>query len=482
MISTQAPPVESRGATLKRNWPEHGGFDERPSNRLAPSENVIQGGVASHPLFPINHCPKIWFVNRFFYPDHSATSQILSDLAFHLASQGRGIGVITSRGVYDDPSKVLPVFEDHRGVAIHRVARPRFGREKLLGRAVDYIGLYATFATAAARLAKRGDWIVVKTDPPLLSASIAPVAKAKGLRLVNWLQDLYPEVALELGLKALTPIAPLLAAARDSSLRFATRNVAIGDRMSARILKSGVQTQRVAIIPNWCDDQAIRPLPAQDNPLRGAWGLHNKFIVGYSGNLGRAHEYQTLVDAADLLRAQTDIVFLFIGGGALTSRLKVEIARRGLAKSFRFFPYQDASLLPQSLALPDIHWLSLLPAMEGLIVPSKFYGIASAGRATIAVADPGGEIGTLVTRHDCGVAIAPGDSARLADAIRLLANDAARRAQMGDNARRMLESAFSRKISLKSWEGVFAEQQSLLETSDSAQIAKIAAAGLSRCD
>src|ERR1700678_911145 len=107
---------------------------------------------------------RIWFVNRFFYPDHSATSQILSDLALHLARQGRKIGVIASRGVYEDATVVLPAFEEYEGIAVHRVSRARFGRSHLLGRASDYIGMYAAFAAATARLAQRGDRIVVKTD------------------------------------------------------------------------------------------------------------------------------------------------------------------------------------------------------------------------------------------------------------------------------------------------------------------------------
>jgi colanic acid biosynthesis glycosyl transferase WcaI len=419
---------------------------------------MLQEGFKSHLQHPMIDRRKIWFVNRFFYPDHSATSQILSDLAFHLAARGQEIGIITSLGVYDDPLADLPAFETIGDVAVHRVGRSRFGRQKLLGRAVDYVWLYGAFAAAAAQLAKRGDWIVVKTDPPLLSAAIAPVARAKGLRLINWLQDLYPEVALGLGMNALAPIAPLLVAARDASLRIAACNVAIGDSMRERLLQSGVPPHRVAVIPNWCNDAAIRPLNPADNPLREAWGLEDKFVVGYSGNLGRAHEYQTLLDAAERLRTQFEIIFLFIGGWALSAGLKSEVERRGLSNAFRFLPYQDESLLPQSLALPDIHWISLRPEMEGLIVPSKFYGIAAAARATIAVAAPDGEIGALVARYDCGHAVAPGDGSGLAELIQRLAGDPERRARMGANARAMLDGAFSRKFCLESWEGLFAKQ------------------------
>jgi len=407
----------------------------------------------------MTNVPKIWFVNRFFFPDHSATSQILSDLAFRLAEQGMRVGVIAARGTYDDASADLPAYEERRGVAIHRVARPRFGRDQLAGRAVDYAGLYAAFAAAVTRLTKKGDWIVAKTDPPLLSAAIAPVARAKSLRLVNWLQDLYPEVALGLGLRALAPIAQLMSAARNASLRVAAKNVAIGDKMRERLLALGARPENVAVIPNWCDDAAIKPTPAQVNPLRDAWGLSGKFILGYSGNLGRAHEFGTLLGAADLLRGRENIIFLFIGGGALTAALKSEVERRGLARAFRFFPYQDASLLPQSLSLPDLHWISLRPEMEGLILPSKFYGVAAAGRATIAVADPKGEIATLVTRHQCGETVAPGDSARLAEIVGRHADQPARGAEMGRNARAMLDQNFSRDSCLRKWKELFAEPQ-----------------------
>lgn len=428
-------------------------------------ENMIQENPGSRPRYPMIDRPQIWFVNRFFFPDHSATSQILSDLAFYLAARGQKVGIITSCGLYSEPTRLLPDFETIANVAIHRVGRSRFGRENLLGRAVDYLGLYGAFAAAAARLAKRGDWIVVKTDPPMLSAAIAPIARAKGLRLINWLQDLYPEVAVGLGMKALAPFAPLLVAARDASLRAATCNVAIGNKMSERLLKSGVRPELLTVIPNWCDDSTIRPLSSQDNPLREGWGLKDKFVVGYSGNLGRAHEYQTILDAAEHLRARTEFVFLFIGGGALTSGLKSEVERRGLSTTFRFLPYQDASMLPQTLALPDLHLISLRPEMEGLIVPSKFYGIAAAARATIAVADPNGEIGALVAQYDCGQAVSPGDGLHLAETIQLLASDSKRRAQMGTNARDMLDRAFSRKSCLESWQRLFATRPEF-ETSD----------------
>ena len=306
---------------------------------------------------------RVWFVNRFFWPDHSATSQILSDLAFHLAASGREVGVIAARGLYDKPGDDLPEQETKDGVAIHRVVRPRFGRSGVAGRAIDYLAMYRAFAAALGRLARRGDLVVAKTDPPLLSCALAPVARAKGLRQINWLQDLYPEVALGLGMTALKPVAPLLTAARDASLRGA-HNVAIGETMARRLQARGIAPQRISVIPNWSDDASVRPIPAEQNALRAEWGMSGKFVVGYSGNLGRAHEYATLLDAAERLRGEPDLAFLFIGGGHGAEALKRDVEARGLGGAVRV-PALSAGKYALAIADPAGRALDLAQARDG---------------------------------------------------------------------------------------------------------------------
>ena len=143
----------------------------------------------------------IIFLNRFFYPDHAATSQLLSDLAFALADGGREVHVITSRQRYDEPESLLPARERIRGVEVHRVWTSRFGRNWLPGRTMDYLTFYTSAAWTLFRLAHSDHVIVAKTDPPLISAVAAMVARLRGARLVNWLQDLFPEVAVASGLR-----------------------------------------------------------------------------------------------------------------------------------------------------------------------------------------------------------------------------------------------------------------------------------------
>ena len=142
--------------------------------------------------------------------------------------------------------------------------------------------------------------------------------------------------------------------------------------MSQKVEALGIPSGRIRIIPNWCNDEDIQPISPIENPLRRAWGLEGKIVLGYSGNLGRAHEFETVLAAAERLRNDTHIVFLMIGGGKRFDELAKIVKERGLNSSFRFVPYQERQMLAYSLGVPDAHWLSLNPKLEGLIVPSKF--------------------------------------------------------------------------------------------------------------
>jgi glycosyltransferase involved in cell wall biosynthesis len=395
---------------------------------------------------------RVVFLNRFYFPDHSATSQMLTGLATDLARRGADVHVIASRQRYDDARADLAGTEMIDGVHVRRVSTTRFGRAGLAGRSIDYASSYAAMWRAALQVATPGTIVVAKTDPPMLSILAARAARRRRAHLVNWLQDLYPEVAAAAGMRfAQGRAGQILTSLRDASLRAASANVVVGERMAANVRARGVAGDRVHTIPNWADDTAIRPLPIADNPLRHELGLADRFVVGYSGNLGRAHEFDTLLGAAERLRDDRRVVFLTIGGGALFDRLAREAHARGLAELFRFLPYQSQERLAPALAAADVHWLSLLPAFEGLIVPSKFYGIAAAGRAIIAIAEPEGDIGTLVRQHACGIAVAPGDSSSLAAELRGLMADRSRVETLGRNARAMLDQHFSRQKSLQRW-------------------------------
>jgi glycosyltransferase involved in cell wall biosynthesis len=389
--------------------------------------------------------PALVFVNRYYRPDESATSQMLTDLAEQLVARGITVRIICSRQLYEDPDALLAHSEMLNGVQVRRVWTSRFGRRSLAGRACDYASFYLSAAVAMFRMLRPGDIVIAKTDPPMISVVAGWVAWLRGALLVNWLQDVFPEVAAKLSALAIPGwlYRPLLAA-RNQSLRRARVNIVIGERM-AQYVGRLADGERVRIIENWADGTLITPRRPAESKLRTDLGLDSSFVVGYSGNLGRAHEYTTMLEAAAQLASASHIVFLFAGGGAKFGDLQREVQKRGLPNC-RFLPYQPRVQLADSLAAADVHLACLLPELEGLIVPSKAYGVLAAARPLISIGDLEGELARLVRTNRCGAAVSCGDGSALATEILRLEADRAECADMGQRAR----AAFERRYSLES--------------------------------
>jgi glycosyltransferase involved in cell wall biosynthesis len=352
---------------------------------------------------------------------------MLSDLSFHLAQRGWLVEVVTSRQRYDDARARLAAKETVGGVKIRRVWSTRFGRAFLPGRAVDYATFYASAFFALLRRGRRDSTIVALTDPPLISVVAALAAMLRRARLVNWTQDLFPEVAEALGMRALR----VLRRARDWSLRRAQTNVALGEAMAARL-------PNAVVIHNWAD-ATLHPV---DIP-------HPRFVVGYSGNLGRAHDARTMLAAMRSLRDEQGIEFVITGGGA-----QLEMIKAKRLPNVRFEAYVPRERLCESLSAADAHLVTLRPELEGLIVPSKFYGILAVARPVLFVGASGGELARIIRAHDCGIIIEPGDGEGLARGIRELARDRDRARAMGQRARALHEEEFAHPMAMAAWERV----------------------------
>jgi len=401
---------------------------------------------------------RVFFVNRFFHPDHSATSQIASDLAFELAARGLEVVAITSRQRYDNAAAALPRAEVARGVRIVRLRTPIFGRENLAGRALDYLGFYFGAMWSVLRGAQRGDVVVAMTDPPLLGVVLWPAAALRGARLVHWLQDLFPEIAERLGVRAIRPLAPVLRALRNAALRRGHATVVIGEAMGRQVEREGGRASTV--IPNWAleeatDSSAKASTARLDHPLRREWALSDSFIVGYSGNMGRAHQLDGLIEAATLLKDEPGIAFLLIGEGAQRAALERTTRERALA-NVQFRPYQPRSALRSSLTLPDIHVVSLDARLEGLMVPSKFVGAIALGKPVLWLGAEAGEVGALLRSAQAGIVVQAEDAAALAAAIRALARDPARLQSMAVQAHLLWQQRYRRADALAQWQRLLA--------------------------
>jgi glycosyltransferase involved in cell wall biosynthesis len=233
-------------------------------------------------------------------------------------------------------------------------------------------------------------------------------------------------------------------------------NVVIGELMSDRLARRGITSTQIRVLPNWADCSALIPVDNAINRLHADWNLSDQFVVGYSGNLGRAHDIETLLTAIAKLEAggtrisARPVRWLFIGGGHLFEDMKRAAADRAL-KSIAFQPYQPRNRLSESLSAADVHIVALRPELEGLIVPSKFYGVAAAGRAAIFIGAPDGEIPRVIARGACGVTIASGDSEALVRAVIFLASDPKRCREMGKRARALCVELYSKTNAIDGW-------------------------------
>lgn len=406
---------------------------------------------------------RVIFVNRFFYPDHSATSQVLSELCFALAPRGFRVHVVTSRLGYEKGLAELPADEVINGVSVTRVWTSRFGRASLAGRLIDYLTFYPSAGWALIWLVRRGDIVVTKTDPPMISSLTGFIARLRGARRINWLQDVFPEVAERVALGGVwaKPAWAVARRWRNRSLKLAQCNVVIGQRMAELVRSIGVTSDAIRIIANANDGKLIRPVARDDNALRKAWGLADKLVVGYSGNLGRAHDVETILSAMQHLVAMQHgpaphVAWLFIGGGAQTPALEAGLAQVSRSDVL-IKPYQPREKLAESLSVADVHLVSLKPELEGLIVPSKIYGVMAAGRPCIFIGDPDGEVGRLITQHGIGLVVRVGDGKALADAILHLAQSPDIRRAMGETARVVFDSEFDSSVATERWCQLLAE-------------------------
>lgn len=369
---------------------------------------------------------RLIFVNRFYWPDEPATAQLLHDLAEALAAAGAEVTVIASHP--GDPA--VPEAEIRRGVRIVRVRSVRGGETSLPRKALAF----ATYQIRAlARLlaeTRTGDCVVAMTDPPLFGIAAGWAARRRGARVVHWIQDIYPELAVVLaGQTWLRLVRPL----RDRAWRRADGCVTLGSDMAAVVRRAGVAPERLEIIPNWAPGDLPAPAAADVAAVREAWDVRDKFVVAYSGNLGRVHDLGPVLDVAAAVR-DPRIVFLFVGGGAQAAQLARQAAARGL-ENVRFLPRQPRARLAASLAAGDLHLVTLLPGCEAYVFPSKLYGAAAAGRPVLFIGPAGCEVAELVRRHGFGLTFARENIAAIAGAVEQLAARPDEQLRFGQAAR-----------------------------------------------
>lgn len=362
--------------------------------------------------------------------------------------------VVAGALTHGDAPERLPVFETRRGIEIRRARTTRFGRGGMLARLADYASFFPSAFLTSLRV-PNVDVVVALSDPPLVSVLGALAAKAKRARFVHWAHDIYPEVAVAAGLlKRNSPWTRALDRVSRWALSRADRVVALGEDMARRLAEKGVDRDKISVIPNWADGEAIRPCPIEENGFRREQGWNGKFVVMYSGNIGVAHDFRPLLDAAKRMSGDGTVLFAFVGGGSRLPEVRAYVSENGLPNVV-FLPHQDRGLLSRTLTAADLHFVSLAREMKGLVVPSKLYGAMAAGRPILFLGPLDSDIAGTI--EEGGFGATAGDGPAVEDAIRRLAADGALYRSMGRKARDVFEAAFTREKCIAAFEAEIAE-------------------------
>jgi colanic acid biosynthesis glycosyl transferase WcaI len=394
---------------------------------------------------------RLIILNQFYYPDHSATSQLMTDLAESLVERGVEVTALSSRGRYTGGEQ-LSQSEQHNGVKIERAWATGFGKRSITGRISDYLSFYLGASWKLLRMPAH-DVVMALTTPPLIGLVALIVGRLRRMRVIMLVQDVYPDIAVALGtLKAGSAITKTLDWISVQVLKRSDRIVVLSESMrkliAAKLDDPGAS--RIDVIHNWADGTKIRPLAGAANPFVIEHGLGDSFVVLFSGNLGLVNEFSTVLEAARLLRDRSDIAFLFVGGGAKADEIGAFQRRHDLA-NLKLLPYQPRNQLLYSLAAGHALLVTLADGLAGLSVPSKAYAIMAAGRPLLYVGDPQSDIASIIIQHRCGAVVASGDGSGLAEVISAWSSDAPRLKEFGSAARTLFEERFDRRHAVNAY-------------------------------
>lgn len=404
---------------------------------------------------------KLTVITPHFEPDVAPTGAVVTRIVHELVARGHRIEVITALPWYRE-HQIEPGYEGRlvrtENVEWGRIVRlhpfPTADKRNIGRRALSFAGFTALAGLVGLR-GGRTDGVLAVSPPLTLGLVGWELARARGGPFVFNIQDVYPDVAVELGV--LTNPRVIAAAHALERFTYARADAVtvlsndLRDNLSAKVR----DPSKVRVIPNFVDTATIRPAH-RDNAYRRELGLGDRTAVLYAGNVGMSQSLELVIGAATQLSDRDDIVFVINGQGAARDGLEAEVRDRGLANVV-FADMQPLDRLPEVLAAGDIHLVPLKKGLARSSVPSKTYSILAAGRPLVASVDVGSEVATIVERTKAGIAVPPEDQAAFTAAVARLADDEHGRRAMGAAGRTWVEAWASPAAVAESYEQLFDE-------------------------
>ncbi len=359
---------------------------------------------------------------HYYVPDTASTGQILRELAEGM-SDTFDITVIcvvpSYLGTIEDKYKTRKYyFENINGINVLRIRVPEFSKTDKVSRVKNILGYFFGAMAATFKVGKQ-DYVFSISQPPILGGLLGVWGKwIKHAKYIYNIQDFNPEQIMAVGYSKNKAILKLMMALDKFSCKRSDLVITVGrDLVETAKNRFKKNPPNVVMINNWIDEKEIYPLPADHEKVvafKKKYGLDEKFVFMYSGNIGLYYDLENIIKVIGEFKPGLkaadgrEVVFAFVGAGSVLDKL-VLYTREHKMSNVVFIPYQDKEDLNYSLNAGDVHWCVNAKGIKGVSCPSKYYGLAAAGKPIIGVLEEGSEIRCLIEETCGGYCSEPGD-------------------------------------------------------------------------
>lgn len=389
---------------------------------------------------------RVFFPFAYYYPERCAGIYIADDLMHALADSG-----IDSYMSVPSPTRNLPKDAkwerteksvDGR-ITIHRFRMFKEGKNSLI-RALRYF--FCEIAQLHSLLWKKYEVVFIDSTPPIQGLKLVVLRWFRKKKVIFNIHDLFPDSLVATGMAQKNGLLWRIGSwVMKVTYRRVDKIITISEDIRKSLVARGVPEDKIEVVYNWVDAEAIRPVDKENNTLYEEFGLQrDKFTVVYAGNLGNSQNIDVILDAASRL---TDVRFVIFGTGGNEEEIKERITSEKI-DNVTMLPLQPVERVSEVYSLGDACIVSCKPGFGGSAMPSKTWSIMACGRPVIASFDEG-ELKDIVEKNDCGSFAHAGNADELVKAIKELAQDHARCSEMGKNARKFVMDNLTKEIGTK---------------------------------
>ena len=386
---------------------------------------------------------RLKMISEFFYPYQTSTQKILTELAEDLVENGLEVSVLTTKNAYREKKQNLKKHEVYKGIKIKRVAASSLNRDSFIGRIVNYW----TFTVGVLfNLLFNNDYdkLLFVSNPPLVPFIGYLVKKIKGKSYIYLVHDVYPDVAIKLGvIKPTSIIAKMMNFMNLKIYQNAEKIVVLGLDMQRVIEKKGISSEKIVIITNWADSTKNHPKEVSQE-FYEKHNLKNKFNVMYTGNISKVHAIDSVLEIARELKEHTDIQFMIIGDGNRKTYIE-DVKKREQLHNIQLGNYMYGDEYNNLLNCSNLFITTLQDGLEGLGVPSKTYTYMSVYKPLLGIMSETSEIGTMINKYNLGAQYASGLEKNMAEFILNIKNEPQNYQEYCNNVAKTFNTYYERK-------------------------------------